>query len=122
MPGGKIVAVSRLGFTDGAMKKAADQSIECLTLEQAQGHHWLEQIGSSVELRGRTFTIESYTLLINKADAGLEPTIEMDSGFVFIPGGLSISALTLLESAHKDPAIVLKVHELLMAADVLGLV
>ena len=123
MPVDKIVAVHRRGFTKGAIKKATDSGIECVTLEQAQQDHWLKHLGQTlIELRGRVFKVEGITVVVERDASGAEPVIDMPSAFIHTLGGYCMSLQTLVESAHKDQAVINKVHDYVMANDILDVV
>jgi hypothetical protein len=123
MPVARIVAVHRRGFTKGALKKAADSGIECVTLEHARQEYWLKQLGqTSIELRGRIFKVEGLTIIVERDASGAEPVIDMPSAFIHTPGGKCMSVQTLVETAHNDQAVTNKVHDYVMANDVLDVV
>jgi len=121
LPVDKIVAVHERGFTKGALKKAADAHIECVTLGRARQDHWLKQLRApAVELRSRVFRIEGVTVTVDAPPPA--PTFDVPSAILHLSPEPPTSVLALIKTAHTNKAIIEKVHSYLIAHNVLDVV
>ena len=106
MPVNRVVAVSRMGFTSGAKKKASENGIIYWTLEEAhQQDHWVNHLKTVAEIRARAFTLERYTVVIAPPESGTTQAPDMENAVLHMPDGQSMSVRTAAMSVYHSSAI-----------------